>query len=206
MWRTSATLVEVTGVVSVSWFCVYCTNRYCIISLHGLLYLAKKRNNILGIENNSFITHGRSAVDYAGTSSVPLRSIQTIKSITTSAVTDLLRAHRWKVQFFYQQDAFLRFLLHHHRKCQPTETDLILTSASFIVDLVLVPTQSDHPPLYVGWCRDRNLLKFTKQRHLKMACDQSWSQSNIHRAVCGISSVQTLLRLPPCRAENNLCL
>ena len=38
-------------------------------------------DNILGVEHNNFIKHGRLADDYAGTSSVPVRRIQKIKSI-----------------------------------------------------------------------------------------------------------------------------
>ena len=68
------------------------------------------------------------------------------RRITTSAVTGLRCAHMRRIQFF-----------HRFWQWQPTETVRIaMTSASFIVDLVFVPT----------WrCRDRNLLKFTKQRH-----------------------------------------
>ena len=88
------------------------------------------------------------------------------RRITISAVTDLSCDHRRRIQFFYQQDAFVRFLLHRHCHWQRTETVRIATaSVSLVVDLVLVPTQSDRLPLYAGRCRNRNLLRFTKQRH-----------------------------------------
>ena len=39
------------------------------------------KDNTLGVGHNNFIKHGRLADDYAGSSSVPVRRMQTIKSI-----------------------------------------------------------------------------------------------------------------------------
>ena len=58
-----------------------------LFSLHNIYHhhvvcynLSLVSNNILGVEHNNFIKHGRLADDFAGTGSVPVRRIHQIKS------------------------------------------------------------------------------------------------------------------------------